>query len=306
MVAIGLNDIRALDLNLLRTLDALLDERSVTRAASRLSLTQPAVSGALARLREAFDDPLFVRARHGVLPTPRALALATPVKRLLADAEALVRPPAFDPATAELLVSVSATDYGQRTLVRPFLTALRERAPRVRVAVWPLEGGRVRDQLEHGDIDLAFTLPEEAPAPFHSRRLHDDRYVCALRAGHPAAAAGGLTLDRFCALDHVLVSPKGGGFRGATDVALEAVGRSRRVALSVPGFLVLPDMLRASDLVAVVPGRLLSEEPGIALLTPPLDIPGFTMIAAWHERTQHDVVHRWMRSLLGMTADSSP
>ena len=296
-----MTDIRTLDLNLLRALDALLDERSVTRAASRLALTQPAVSGALARLRDAFGDPMFVRTRHGVLPTPRALALAGPLKRLLADAEALVRPAEFDPGAADLLFSIAATDYAERTLVTPFLAELRGRAPRVRLAVRHVEEARLMAQMERGEIDLALTIPEAAPPQLHARRLYEERYVCALRADHPDAE-GGLTLERFCALDHVLVSPAGGGFRGPTDAALEALGRRRRVAVSVPSFLALPDLLRASDLVAVAPERLLRGVPGVALLKLPLDVPGFTMVAAWHERTHQDPAHRWARALLGAVA----
>jgi len=297
-------DIRTLDLNLLRALDALLDERSVTRAAARLGLTQPAVSGALARLREAFGDPLFVRTQRGVLPTPRAQALAGPLRRLLADAEALVRPAEFDPATAEMLLRLAATDYAERTLVAPFLAALRAEAPRARLAVRPLEEAHVLAQMERGDFDLALMRLEAAPPALYALRLLDERYVCALRADHPDAA-GPLSLDRFCALDHALVSLAGGGFRGPTDTALAALGRRRRVAVSVPSFLALPALLRASDLVAAVPERLLRGVSGVALLPLPLDVPGFTMIAAWHERTHHDPAHRWARTLLAAVAARS-
>jgi DNA-binding transcriptional LysR family regulator len=129
MIDITMTDIKTLDLNLLKALDALLDERSVTRAASRLGLTQPAVSGMLTRLRESFEDPLFVRTQRGIIPTLRALEMSEPVKRLLSDAEALLQPPAFDPATARMTLSVAATDYALRAIVVPFLCALRPRAP---------------------------------------------------------------------------------------------------------------------------------------------------------------------------------
>src|SRR5262245_52770636 len=138
-----MTDIRSLDLNLLKALDALLDECNVTRAAARLALTQPAVSGMLTRLRERFGDPLFVRSQRGIIPTPRALGLAGPVKRLIGDVEALLRPAAFDPATARMTVSLAATDYALKALVVPFLARLRERAPGVKVSVRPVDNDRI-------------------------------------------------------------------------------------------------------------------------------------------------------------------
>ena len=130
-----MNNIRHVDLNLLVAFDALYDTGNVSRAAERLSLTQPTVSGMLSRLRELFADPLFVRTRHGVLPTPRADALRSPVKALLADVEALVQPETFDPATADVTISISANDYMQLALIVPLVAKLRERAPGIRVAV---------------------------------------------------------------------------------------------------------------------------------------------------------------------------
>lgn len=291
-------DLRTLDLNLLKAFDALLDERSVTRAAARLALTQPAVSGMLNRLRESFDDPLFVRSQRGVVPTLRAQELAGPVKRVLGEIEAMLRPAEFDPATASFTLSIAATDYSLRAVVVPFLRELRQRAPGIRVAVWPIEDGRVQTQLERGDLDLALLTPGSTPPDLHARRLFDEQYVCALRKDHPDAAGGTLSLDRFCALDHAMVSYAGGGFRGATDVALERLGRERRVVLSVPSFLVLPEVLLASDLVAVVPRRLVPQEQGLALIEPPLDIPGFTKVVAWHDRTHDHPGHRWARALM--------
>lgn len=293
-----MGDIRTLDLNLLKTLDALLDERNVTRAAARLSLTQPAVSGMLTRLRENFDDPLFVRTQRGIVPTMRALELAVPVKRVLAEIGALLQPHEFEPSSANFTLSIAATDYALRSIIVPFLTILRLRAPGVRLAVRPIEDAAVQTQLERGELDLALMTPESTPQQLHTRQLFDEHYVCALRDDHPDAARGRMTLDRFCSLDHALVSWSGGLFTGVTDAALARLGRQRRVALSVASFLVLPEILRASDLLAVVPRRLIRDGEGLTLLAPPLEIPGFTKVAAWHERTDRDPAHRWVRELL--------
>lgn len=289
--------LRQLDLNLLKAFDALVDERNLTRAAERLAVTQPAVSATLNRLRDAFGDPLFVRSARGVTPTARALALAGPIKRILADIEAVLMPEAFDPATADFTVTVSATDYALRAVVMPFVAALRPRAPQVRVAVVQAHGPELLARMERGELDLALVTPEMAPPDLHSRRLFDERYVCVLREGHPASEQA-LTLDAFCALDHGIVSLQGGGFAGPTDEALAQLGRERRVMASVPSFAMLLDLVRSTDLVALVPERLLHGARGLIVRPPPLEVAGFTKILAWHARTQADPRQRWVRDLL--------
>lgn len=297
-----MTDLRKLDLNLLKAFAALLDEGSVTRAAARLSLTQPAVSGMLARLREYFDDPLFVRTSHGIVPTVRASELAPLLKRILADIEVMLQPSHFESASAKMSWTVAATDYALQAVLVPFLQALRQQAPGIRVIARPIDDHSVSRQLEQGTLDLALMTPETTPADLRLRNLYQEEYVCVLRAEHPLAAAGQLTLDAFCELDHALVSYSGGGLRGATDSALEALGRSRRVALSVPSFLVLVEVLRSSDLVAMVPRRLLRDMTGLKVVQAPITVPGFTKSMAWHERTHSDPAQHWLRNLMLATS----
>lgn len=287
-------DIRNLDLNLLRALDALLETRSVTQAATRLGLTQPAVSGMLVRLRDAFHDPLFVRAQRGMIPTPRAEALAQPLKAALREIEGLLLSQRFDPAVAELTVSIAATDYAQRVVILPLLHSLRQEAPSIRVSVRPIDMPQLVLQMERGGLDMALITPEMAPDHLRARTLFDENYACVLRADHPAACAP-IDLDTFCALDHAIMSHDGTQFRGATDRALEALGRSRRVVLSVPSFIFLTDMLRSSDLCSLLPTRLVRGMRGLVAFPPPLAVPGFTKILAWHERTHHDPAMAWLR-----------
>lgn len=290
-------DLRTLDLNLLKTLDALLDERSVTRAAARLSLTQPAVSGMLNRLRDYFDDPLFIRVPHGIVPTTRAEELATPIKRILADINVLLQPVAFDPLTANLTFTIAATDYALRAVVVPFIAALKTQAPGIRVRVVPVTPGSLVSQLEQGNIDVALVTPHTTPDELHSRALYDERYVCMMRADHPEAAKP-LTLDRFCALEHVLVSYEGEGFHGVTDEALAKIGRTRHVGLSVSSFLVLPDVLAISDMIAVVPERMAENRGGMFVCDVPVAVPGFTKSMAWHGRNHRDRAQVWLREIL--------
>ncbi|QHG65172.1 LysR family transcriptional regulator [Pseudomonas putida] len=292
------SDIRHFDLNLLKALDALLDERSVTKAAQRLSLTQPAVSGMLTRLRDSFDDPLFVRAQRGMVPTLRAQQLSAPVKQLISDLEALLQPEAFDPATSTILVTVAATDYALRAVVVPFLSTLRKQAPNIRVAVKAVDISSLPTQLEQGEVDIALVTPEMTPPGVSSQNLFDERYVCVMRADHPDAHIPTLSLDRFCELDHVLVSPAGGSFNGVTDKALSQIHRQRRVSVSVSSFLIVPELLSTSDMIAVIPERLTPTDKSLILRTPPVDIPGFTKAMAWHERTDRDAGQRWIRSIM--------
>ncbi len=292
-----MRDIKNIDLNLLKALDALLDERNVTRAAERLSLTQPAMSGMLTRLRESFNDPLFVRSQRGVVPTQRALELAGPVKQVLAEIAVLLTPTEFDPATAEMTLSIAATDYALQAVAVPFVLELKKRAPRIRVALLPIENENLHAQLERGDIQFVLLSPANCPPDLHARRLFDEEYVCVMRAEHPAAITP-LSLDEFCKLEHALFSYNGGCFSGATDEALVKIGRERQVVLSVKSFLVMTNIVRASELISVVPKRLVEHLEGLVMQDTPLPVEGFALVAAWHERTHKDPAQRWVRELL--------
>ncbi|WP_323922497.1 LysR family transcriptional regulator [Aeromonas caviae] len=294
-----MKDIKGVDLNLLKALDALLDERNVTRAASRLGVTQPAMSGMLTRLRETFGDPLFVRAPRGIVPTQRALDLVEPLRQVMCELGALLQPVEFEPATARLTFTVAATDYALRAVAVPFLAELRQQAPFIKVSLVPVDDTQLQSQLERGEIDLALLTPEGASPDLHARNLFVEHYVCVLREGHPAIlGCDRLTLAQFCQLDHALVSYNGGQFRGVTDEALEKLGLARHVSLSVKSFLIVPELLRTSDMVAILPSRLVKDIPGLVAFEPPIAVPGFTKTAVWHERTHQDTARRWVRSLL--------
>jgi len=183
-------------------------------------------------------------------------------------------------------------------VVLPFVAALRQVAPNIRIAVIQANGPVLVERMERGELDLALITPDMAPPDLHSRTLFDERYVCVMREQHPAAGQECLALDDFCALDHGIVSLQGGGFSGATDLALARQGRQRRVMVSVPSFGMLLDMVRSTDLVALVPERLLQDSAGLKVQAPPLEIPGFTKILAWHARTHADPRQRWVRAQL--------
>ena len=296
-------NLRKIDLNLLVVLDVLLDERNVTRAAARLGYTQPTISGMLTRLRDLFGDPLFVRTQRGLLATPRAQALAIPLKQLLADSQFLVARDVFDPANVEMTFNISSNDYMQHAVLVPFVKVLRREAPQIKLAIAPpiIEG--LSEALARGQIDLAVTIPEFAMSDLPSRPLYRERYVVAVRRQHPLARLNAMTAERFCSYDHVLVSPTGGSFEGPADRALARLRLRRKVRYSVPSFLLLPAILQTDDLVALVPSRLLREDDKrLAVLRPPVEVPGFDVIAVWHPRVDKDPAHRWLRDRLAATA----
>lgn len=299
----SVKNIRRVDLNLLVVLDALLEEQSVTRAAKRLGSSQPTISSTLARLRDLFGDPLFVRTQRGLLPTPRAVALSAPLKQLIEDGRRLMVPEEFDAATAEATFTISSNDYMQLALVIPFVKVLRSEAPQLQLAIVPplIEG--MSDALARGKVDLAITIPEFAMPDLRSRLLYREDYVVVVRPQHPLANVSKLTTNRFCAYDHVIVSPTGGSFEGPTDRSLAQQGLKRKVRYSVPSFLLVPDILQTDDLIALVPSRLLREGSyDLTVLKPPIEVEGFDVIATWHPRIDKDASHQWLRTRLAEVA----
>lgn len=297
-----------LDLNLLVALEALLAERNVTRAARRLHLSQPTLSAQLARLRDVFGDPLLLPAQRGMIPTPRALELEEPLHRALEEVRGVVSAGApFDPATAERTVTFAASDYSQYAVLMPLVVVLAREAPGLRIAFRALDGARLAAQMEQGEVDVALMTPETAPPRLRSRHLFDERYVAIARRDHPAVGAG-MDLDTFCALDSIVVSPEGGGFVGATDTALAALGRRRPVALSVSSFLIVPEIVAHSDMVALVPEGIVRDRADrLRIVDPPLPVPGFSMAMLWHDRSTNHPALRWLREvLIGRCAQRTP
>ncbi|HEY9065023.1 MAG TPA: LysR family transcriptional regulator [Burkholderiaceae bacterium] len=292
-------DGKRLDLNLLVTLEALLAERNVTKAAARLHLSQPAVSAQLARLRQMFDDPLLIPAQRGMTPTAKALELLDPLRHALDHVRTAVAAHAhFDPSRARLTVSIACTDYLQSSIVRPLLTELRRRAPAIRIALRHLEPTQLEAQMLRGDVDLALMTPAAAPPNLRMRRLFDERYVLIGRKRHPKLRRR-LTVEAFAALDHVIVSVSGGGFTTPVDDALAALGQQRRVVLSAASFLIVPEIVAATDFVALVPERLVRDRVDtLRQVECPFPVEGFEVGMVWHERHHGHPGQRWIRELI--------
>jgi len=299
-------DLRDIDLNLLVSLDALLAESNVTRAAERLHLTQPAVSTQLARLRQIFGDPLLLPAEtgRGMTRTARALELMTPLHAALKNLEAVVRhQPAFDPLTDTRRFVIAAHDNATVVLGMRLMERLPTSAgPGVRVAFVIGDQPTAASRLESGEIDLLLGSDRMIPPSMKARKLYDEHFVFVQRKGHPRGTAP-LDLDAYCALDHVLVSTSGGSFHGFMDEHLDELGRERRVALSVQHFTLVPELLSKTDYVSTLPSRFAARYlDQLDIFALPFDARGFTLYAAWHPRNQADPALVWLRETLAELA----
>ncbi len=289
------NTLRQLDLNLLITLDILLAELNVTRAAQRLHLSQPTVSIQLARLRAFFDDPLLLPGPRGMQPTARAEQLREPLREALKGLSQVVAPAnPFDPATAQQTWRIAAFDYGEYTILLPALAGLRRMAPGLRLAVEQCVPSAVQVKAHRGDIDLAFVTDTEATAEMRSKKMFTERYVLAGGKGHPGLETPPDVIQ-FAGLEQAIVSPEGGGFQGVTDRILAEQGLTRQVVLSVPHFLALNAVLATTELVAIVPLRMVQGHPDLQFTEPPVAIPGFDMLMVWPERLHRSPAHQWLR-----------
>jgi DNA-binding transcriptional LysR family regulator len=306
---------RTLDLNLLRVFDEVMAERSLTRAARNLALTQPAVSNALRRLRDTLGDELVRRSGQGMEPTPRALLLWPAVRDALRQLQQSLAPSRFDPAQADTTFVLAMADATAAELVPRLVDIIEAEAPGVSLRVVPLATRDPRKLLDDEAIDLAVgyfpavvsDLTARAQVgkavAFATQRLYDGEYVCVMRADHPLAS-GPLTLNRFCAARHLLVSFSGRPF-GFIDEALATLGRERRVVLTVNQFFTAGRVVANSNLLTVLPRHFVGVT-GIAdalvLRKLPFAIPAVHVDALWHGRRDQDSAHRWLRDTIRRSA----
>ena len=292
-------DISAIDLNLLRVLQAVGEEGSVTLGARRLGLSQPAVSNALARLRRSLRDPLFVRSSQGMEPTPRARRLLDALGAAMGLITDGLRSAAdFDPNRSEETLNLLVSDLGAMVYLPKLTGFLMAHAPGLRVRTRQLARGNYAQALEAGLADLAIGFLADPRGSLRRRHLFTDHFVCMVRRGHPVAEAGPLTLERYLRLPHAVVSRRGER-EGLVTAALAGLGVERRVSLVVPHFGATPGVIAASDLAVTVPSDLLrtgaaAELTGLPL---PFAVPEIPVAMYWHERLQHDAMNRWLREV---------
>ena len=299
---------RTLDLNLLRVFDEVMAERSLTRAARNLSLTQPAISNALRRLRQTLGDELVQRSGQGMAPTPRAVAIWPAVREALRQLQESLVPNEFAPAEASLTFVLAMADATAASLIPGLNEILEQDAPAVSLRVVPLITRDPRPMLDQQTCDLAIghfpsVLPDltakaqngEA-VPFLFQRLYSGEYVCVMRKDHPLASAA-LNLDDYCAARHLLVSFSGRPY-GFIDESLAALGRERRVVLTVNQFFTAGRVVAHSSLLSVLP-RHFVDLTGIAgqlaVRSLPFEVSPVHIDALWHRRSQQRSAHAWLR-----------
>ncbi|QYY25700.1 LysR family transcriptional regulator [Diaphorobacter sp. MNS-0] len=310
---------RTLDLNLLRVFDEVMAERNLTRAAEKLAITQPAVSNALRRLREVLGDELVTRRGHGVEPTPRALALWPAVRHALAQLQEALSPGRFDPASAQTTFVLAMADATGATLIPPLIEIVEREAPGVSLRVVPLTTRDPRRLLDDESADMAVgyfpavladltaRAQSDNVVAHESTRLYDGQYVCVMRADHPLAAVP-MTLDLYCAARHLLVSFSGKPF-GFIDGALAALGRERRIVLTVNQFFTAGRVVATTDLLTVLPRHFVgvaSVRDELVWRPLPMTLPPVHVDALWHRRRNHDPAHRWLREAIARAARNTP
>lgn len=296
-------DLHGIDLNLLVAFDALIAERSVTRAGTRIGRTQPAMSAALARLRSLLQDELFVRGPTGLQPTPRALDLAEPLGRALADIQRTLEfTQVFDPKSSSQTFSIGLSDHPAFVLLPQLVEHLREAAPAVTLRV---SSFTARDDavaiLDSGEADLTIGVPPTIPAGGRilSRPLFEERFVSIVRKGHPAAGKP-LTLEVFLSLSHLLVSPESERF-GLVDAALAEQGLRRRLALTLPQMYAAPILVARSDMIATIMAGVVSvsgHADELCVLDPPLRLARPRFVLSWHRRNDTHPAQRWFRDAI--------
>ncbi|MFH1043704.1 MAG: LysR family transcriptional regulator [Pseudomonadota bacterium] len=289
-----------LDLNLLRAFDAIATAGSVTVAGERLGLSQPAMSNALSRLRQLFDDPLFVRTPRGMRPTPFAQQLAQPVREALRLIQtALQQHAGFEPKSSDRAFRFYMSDIGEMVFLPGLLERIKQDAPAVKIEVVRIPIKDVHATLEAGEIDLAVGFLPGLTTGTRQQPLFREHYVCMLRADHPVIGQR-ISAKQFREAAHVLVSYVGSGHQVIEDTFV-AEGLSPRIVARVPHFLVVPMILARTDLIVTVPSRVAAAFARLGnfkVLKLPLAMPGFEVRLHWHQRFDQDPANRWLREVM--------
>jgi DNA-binding transcriptional LysR family regulator len=293
------------DLRLLRCFEVLMVERSVSRAAASLNLSQPAMSHALRRLRELFDDPLLVKGHNEMTPTSRAIALEAPVRELLANAEILTRKPAaFSPETARIKFTLMAAEHVEALLAPRLIAQLQREAPGIDIEFRYADREQALRRLERGEIDFRLGWWLEPAPTLRYKFLFRDRLVCIVRKGHPQIQ-GSLSAEQFLQTPQVRILTLRGPSHRAIDRSVSLLHRRLHVAVRVQNAYDMSNVVANSNLIATVPerqARTLSEKFALQILRLPLSVPDMRVAMYWHERTHTQPSHRWFREHLAEIA----
>lgn len=299
-------DFHGIDLNLLVAFDALMSERNVTRAATQVGVSQPAMSAALSRLRTLLGDQLFLRSADGLVPTQRARDLAEPIAQALRQIEfAIVKQPDFVPESASLTFNLGLPDYPSFVLLPTLLRALEARAPGMALNVHAVNGRDAAvELLDAGVIDAAIGVPpSDADGRIKARPLLRDEFVTVVASDHPAAASG-MDMTAYLTLQHILVSPEGHLY-GLVDRALAQQGLKRQLALTLPHMFAVPALIAQTRMTATILRRVALHAQAshqLKLFTPPLALPEIVFDLMWHRRSDTHPAQSWFRDFIAAQA----
>ncbi|AWJ91630.1 LysR family transcriptional regulator (plasmid) [Azospirillum baldaniorum] len=297
------NTLRGIDLNLLVVLDALMAERHVSRTASRLNMSQPAVSHALARLRHLFDDPLLIRRDGQLVPSTRALEIAPALTEALRQIREVLGPGGFDPAKEKRTFRLAMSDYGSAVVLPGLLKTLRLEAPGIDVVITQSNREAMLRQVLDGDCDLAVGVFPDRPERIEAEQLFVERFAC-LADREGLGSQDRLDIGAYLARPHVLVAMKDEA-NTEIDMALRAVGHTRRIAVTLPHWGNAPRLIQGTDLVLTVARKALAlyeQDPAVAVFEPPFPIPPFPFVQVWHERRGGDPAHLWLRNAVAVVS----
>ena len=286
------------DLNLFIVFDAIYTEANLTRAGQIVGITQPAVSNALARLRETFNDPLFVRTAQGMVPTPMAQNIIGPVRNALSLLRVSVQESRiFNPLQAAKTYRISMTDLTEAVILPSLFQRLRRLAPTVIIESFLSKRRETTKELAAGRLDFAVDAPLNTDPQVRHVKLMEDRYVCAMRKGHPLATKEKLTLDEYLSLTHIHISSRRSGL-GYVDLALGKMGIQRKIALRSQHYLMASQVMQQTDMAMTVPESFAHRHGLHAVDLPVNDVPAQETHLYWHESTDQDPANRWMREQL--------
>lgn len=291
-------NLNKVDLNLFVVFDAIYTEANLTRAGQIIGITQPAVSNALARLRESFNDPLFVRTAQGMVPTPMAQNIINPVRSALALLRVSVQESRnFNPLQANKTFRISMTDLTEAVVLPPLFQRLRKQAPSVVVESLLSHRRETTSDLAAGRLDFAIDAPLNTDPQVRHVKLMEDRYVCAMRPAHPLAGQPSISLDEYLGLTHIHISTRRNGL-GQVDLALGKMGLQRKITLRSQHYLMASNVLQHTDMVMTVPERFARRHALHFVALPLNELPNVETHLYWHESTEQDPANRWMRELL--------
>ena len=303
-------NIAKIDLNLLVYLDVLLREGSVTKAANQLSITQPAMSNGLKRLRDLFKDPLLVRTSDGMTPTKRALELQPTIRDVLSKLESSIQPETeFNPETSTRTFRIMASDYAESTLLLELIEELSYKAPNITLDLITPSDVTFHD-VEQGKVDMAINRFDELPLSFHQKVIWYDQFACVLNKNNPRCE--NFNLDNYLSGQHIWVSKTGFGIGvgidpnevqklGWVDAELTKIGKQRQIRVFTRHYHAALQLAKTQNLIATLPSRaakIFKDDPDIVVLPPPLDIPPIALKMAWSALLQHDAGHIWLRRLI--------